>query len=180
MANIRTARRSGLVLRGGRNRRDTLWVFIAEIQSTLASAGSAVMTNIPNAALLATVPFTVVRVRGQMHVRSDQVVTTETQQVAWGAAVVSDQSVAIGVTAVPTPFTDMGSDLWFTHQMLTNQFLLVSGDGMNPSAGRLIEIDSRAMRKVEEGQSPIFVLENSTLSAGTVTITAARMLIKLH
>jgi len=39
-------------------------------------------------------------------VRSDQFVATEGYEIAIGMAVVSDQALAIGVTAVPTPFTD--------------------------------------------------------------------------
>jgi len=180
MANIRTARRSGLVLRGGRNRRESLWVFIGEATNALSGANSAVITNVANAALLALTPFTIVRIRGVFHSRSDQVSALEDYQVAWGCAVVSNQSVAIGVTAIPTPFLDMASDLWLMHQMIAGEFVFVSGVGFHPVGGILQTIDSRAMRKVEEGTEPVFAMENSSLSQGSTNFTAARMLIKLH
>ena len=46
-------------------------------------------------------------------VESDQSAATELFIGNLGLAVVSDQATAVGVTAVPTPATDRGSDLWF-------------------------------------------------------------------
>ena len=33
---------------------------------------------------------------------------------------VSDQAVAVGVSAIPTPVTELSSDLWFVHQWIMN------------------------------------------------------------
>ena len=41
-------------------------------------------------------------------------------------------------------------------------------------------IDSKSMRKVEEGQDLIEVIENSAISNGAQVITYTRVLIKLH
>ncbi len=179
MANIRTARRSGLVLRGGRNRRETIWIGNIFQQRDLA-AGTPVIDASLNAAALLLRPFTVVRARGFVHVASDQVAATEEQMGAYGAAVVSDEAVAVGVTAVPTPVNEAASDLWFMYQPFANQFTFVSSIGFDGTAGQNFDIDSRAMRKVEDGQDIVFVLEASAAGNAARVLTSVRLLAKLH
>ncbi len=180
MANIRIARRSGLVLRGGRNIRNTLWAGVAPVSTVFAAANNAALTNVTGAGLLAIRPFTVMRMRGFMHVRSDQTGSLESYQVAWSASVVSDQAAAIGITALPTPFTDIDSDLFFMYQVVAGVFLFISGTGFDPIGGSSAVVESKAMRRVEDGSQIVFTLENSGLSAGSSTFSTARLLLKLH
>ncbi len=177
MANLRIARRSGLVLRGGRNIRQTRWLFIATTETTLAGAPTAVLVTSLDAAALALLPFTIVRTRGVIHIHSDQAGADETYGVAYGEAVVSEQAAAIGVTAVPTPVTDKGSDLWYVYESLF-QHLEVVTSASAFDEGAFKEFDSRAMRKVEEGQNIVSVVENE-INGVIVTVTG-RQLIKLH
>jgi len=182
VARIFTGRKSGFVLRGGRMRRETLWGATTSTRTLLATVSTAVITNAGNAALLALRPFTVIRVRGVATIKSDQVVATEAQSGAVGFVVVSDQAVAIGVTAVPTPITDAESDLWLMYQMLKSEFVLASGASIDAAAGHTVLVDSRAMRKVEEGQDLIAVVESdvSGTTDGVQIATGYRFLIKLH
>ncbi len=180
MANIRTARRSGLVLRGGKERRNTLWLKIQETSTTIAASDTAVLFTGFSATQLIQRPFTVVRTHIQLHVASDQEVSDEAQQVAYGLAIVSDQALAIGVTAGPTPFTDAGSDMFFYWHSLTNRFLLGTAVGFSGDFGIWKDTESRAMRKVEEGQDLFGSVESSSLSSGLKVIKSGRMLIKLH
>ncbi len=46
--------------------------------------------------------------------------------------------------------------------------------------GVMRTLDSKAMRKVEDGQDMAFTLENSSLSAGSTTAIVGRVLVKLH
>ena len=161
-------------------RRESIWIGVTETVTTLAAANTAALILTLNATALALRPFTVVRTRLDWVIRSDQTGALESYQVALGAAVVSDQSVAIGVTAVPTPFTDLASDLWFVHEIVFGTFLFVSGAGFAQPASSERTIDSRAMRKVEDGQDIVFVLENSGISDGSFNKMAGRMLVKLH
>ena len=179
MANIRTGRKSGFILRSGVMRRETQWQGVQETNTILASASSAVLINSPSATLLALRPFTVVRTRGFLHVASDQVAASELYHGALGCCVVSDQAVAIGVTAVPTPITDRQSDLWFTYEELGGQFVFGSATSFMEQ-GVFRTYDSKAMRKVDEGDQPIFVIESSTLGGGVEVLHAGRQLIKLH
>ena len=133
-----------------------------------------------NAAALALRPFTIVRTRFQIMVTSDQVIASEDQGGALGMAVVSDQATAIGVSAVPTPITDMGSDLWFVHQQYHTAFTLVSGVGFDGRSGQVVDIDSKAMRKVDIGQDVVIVAESDTPSSGYDFTVGGRMLIKVN
>ena len=99
--------------------------------------------------------------------------------VGYGHAVVSEPAVAIGVTAVPTPVTDDVSDLWFVYESLMNDFLVTTDVG-RLLAGVQLRFDSKAMRKVEDGEQMISVLENDGASDGSTTLTHFRQLIKLH
>ncbi len=89
--------------------------------------------------------------------------------------------LAIGITAVPTPFTDSDSDLFYVHKFMTSHFQFISGIGVFTTNNSQVQIDSRAMRKVEEGQDVAAVLEVSSLSGGgSISFVAGRQLIKLH
>ncbi len=180
MANIRTARRSGLVLRGGKNRRSTVWIQVGETNNTITSASTAVLFTGLDATSLTLRPLTVVRTHVQLHMASDQEVADEIQQCALSFAVVSEQALAIGVTAVPTPFTDAGSDAFFYWQQLTTRFLLGSAVGFSGDFGVWKDTESKAMRKVEEGEDIAAVIESSSLSNGFNFIKSGRMLLKLH
>ncbi len=91
----------------------------------------------------------------------------------------SDQALAIGVTAVPTPNADVNSDLWLLHQWLMNSIQVSSATSVFQAQNNY-QVDSRAMRKVEEGQDVVGVAEFSAQGAGFVLIDAGRMLVKLH
>ncbi len=177
MANIRVGRRSGRVFRGGGFRRESQWLSQDTVEATLAGAPTAVLMTSLNAAALALRPFTVVRDRGVIFVRSDQSGAAESYGIDYGKCVVSDQASAIGVTAVPTPLTDKGSDLWYVYESLFSRFEFHTAIGQT-NDGAFLQYDSRAMRKVEEGQDLISVVENEL--AGAVVVVTGRTLLKLH
>jgi len=179
MSNIRTSRHSGGVLRGGSMRRQTFWIGGTEVVTTNAAASGATLLTSLNAAALALRPFTVVRTRGLLAARSDQTGAAEFYSIAFGLIVVSEEAVAAGVGSVPTPDAQNSSD-WYVYERIANQFGFVSGTGILLSMTERI-IDSRAMRKVSEGQQLISVQEVSATSGGGVTMSSfARTLIKLH
>jgi len=178
MANIRTVRRSGRVFRGGRMRRESLWAALGTVETTMAGAPTAVLILSLNATALALRPFTVVRTRGIMQVRSDQVAGIESYGVDFGLAVVSDQAVLVGVTAVPTPLTDKASDIWYVYEQMFATQTGNASTGNVQDVGTSKEFDSRAMRKVEEGSDIVGVVENEL--AGAIVVVSGRFLIKLH
>ncbi len=132
------------------------------------------------AAVLALRPFTIVRVRGYWHISSDQEIADEVQHVGLGVAVVSDEALAAGVGSVPTPFSELDSDLFFVHEILMTEFLLGSAVGFSGDFGVGAQFGSKAMRKVEDGQDVAFSIEPASTSNGVFVSKAGRMLLKLH
>ncbi len=123
---------------------------------------------------------TIVRLRGGLWVQSDQQTATETAFGALGFAVVSDQALAIGITAVPTPITDEASDLWFLWEPFAAAVRFASGVGFDSNPMQHTVLDSKAMRKVNDGTSVVAVVENASASAGLTYVLKFRMLVKLH
>ncbi len=171
----------GFVGRSRVARRETLWIAAVDNGqfSTLLS-NAAVFFSSLNVAALALRPFTVVRVRGLLTVKSDQIANIEQGNIAAGIAVVSDQAVAVGVTAMPTPVTESGSDLWMFHQFLTFGFVISSAVGIAAPGITQMVIDNKAMRKVAEGEDLVTLVENESTTAGCQFKLSTRVLIKLH
>ena len=158
-------------------RRESLWLFLGGT-SLIPAVGGSLLTSL-NAAALGLRPFTIIRTYLECLVRSDQTAASEPQVVGIGMAVVSDEASAIGVSAVPTPTTDPGSDLWLLHKFMLTATM--AGDADGNLRGAAFSIDSKAMRKVEDGQDIVTVVEvDAGVSAGAQVITIGRQLIKLH
>ena len=160
--------------------RETLWVPIDPLISVLAAANAVGLVYTASAAEDALRPYTIIRTHLYLSIISDQTLAIEDQIMAIGFCVVSDQASAIGVTAVPTPITDLGSDAWYLHQFAQNQFVIGDSTGFQDGGNRVQEVDSKAMRKVEDGFDNIVTIEASGASEGILVSTMGRQLLKLH
>ncbi len=159
-------------------RRKTLWfASVDETGTTPVAAGSVDFQGSLNAAALSFRPFTIVRVRGLIHVCSDQTAAVEDPFGAFGIAVVSDQAVAAGVARLPSSIAEEFSDLWLVHQFVSTTWLFLTSGAQS---GNVFEFDSRAMRKVEDGMDVVSLFENANATHGIQYIVKYRMLIKLH
>jgi len=175
-----TNRKSGFIQRGGAMRRETLWAGIAATRTTLAIGVPVLFTGFP-ADILALRPFTIVRTRGLIGIASDQEAADESYLAHMGISVVSDEALAVGVTAVPAPETRSDSDLFFVYESMSGRFHLGDATGFAESAEYTRQFDSKAMRKVEDGQDIALVLEAAGAPFGGCLFTkTGRMLIKLH
>ena len=159
--------------------RKSFWFAGSFSETTLAGPGSTNLVQELNAAALALRPFTIIRTRGFWSIRGDQETVDELQEAAFGCIIVSDQAAAVGITAVPTPATESGSS-WYVFDTAVGFFRVVTATGAQENQNRLMQIDSKAMRKVEEGQTAISVLENGPNSLGVTYNVFHRVLIKLH
>ena len=93
---------------------------------------------------------------------------------------VSDEAVAVGITAVPTPVTQDSSS-WIHFDGAAQRWEFSSAVGVNPNMiPHCYVVDSKSMRKVEEGQDLIEVIEASATSNGANVVTYTKVLIKLH
>ena len=176
----RFATRSGIV-RGG-PRRATSWAASADATGEQAlAAGAAILDQSLSQAQISTlVPATIVRTRGILWVASDQEGIDEQPFGAMGMVVVSEQARVAGVASIPTPISDEASDLWFVHQFWQADVAFVSASGFTTDGFKAYEFDSKAMRKVQEGDGIAVVLENASGVDGAVFILKFRMLFKLH
>ena len=161
-----------------RSRRLTSWLDLPFATTTLTAAGGTIVLSL-TAEELSKRPFTIVRTHMMVHMTSDQIGADEQQFAAVGMCVVSDQAAAIGVTAVPTPVTDAASDLWFFHNNVAAEFAFVTGVGFDASAGETSQFDSKAMRKVNNDQDVLLIVELATgISSGLSITIGGRLLIK--
>jgi len=174
------AHRRRTFVRGGKTVRETVWLGHTPTAVNLAAASTANLFGSLNAAAIALLPFTVIRSRGILSYGSDQTVASENFSAALGIAIVTQQASAIGVTAVPTPMTELDSDQFFVHQIMAGRFQFITGVGFHPQARTFLEYDSKAMRKVGQDDDLVLTLETSAVSAGMDILHAGRFLVKLH
>ncbi len=156
-------------------KRVTSWISSTRDTSFTNLAAS---TAILDQSFSRTDPFTVVRTRGLLVVKSDQIANGEEPFGSLGMAVVSDEAAAIGVTAMPTPFTDAASDLFFLH---LDWAMITEVNNTNITNTPWIQtFDSKAMRKVNENETIAVTIENGHTGFGVQFELLFRMLIKLH
>ena len=180
MANINIGRKSGFIRRSGGMRRESIWIGIAGSVIAIAPLTPVLFTGL-DAGTLAIRPFTVVRTRGVLSLTTDQVAATESYHAALGFAVVSDEALAVGITAVPTPMSEADSDLFFVYEAIIGRMLFSTSAGFDSGSGFSREFDSKAMRKVEDGQDIAITVEGDTSPfLGATIMKAGRMLLKLH
>ena len=98
---------------------------------------------------------------------------------AVGIGIVSNQAFAIGATAVPMPIDEEDSETWLWHHYV-NLVAPSTTDFAPGAVNQRIEIDSKAMRKVEQNETIYMAVqgvETGTIVAEVVANT--RMLFKL-
>ncbi len=107
-------------------------------------------------------------------VESDQITALEAPFGAFGLAVVSKAAVAAGSGALPIPYTEQDFDAWFVHQFWATNWRF-NTSGASPS--NVYEFDSKAMRKVEDGDDIVSMFENGNAAQGVQYVAIWRMLL---
>jgi len=105
---------------------------------------------------------TIIRVRGQIIVGTDQQAASENFAGAVGMCLATDQAVAVGVGSIPTPYTDQDSDVWFMHQYFGGGNVQLSAAGFDSISMMVFPFDSKAMRKQATGTTLCVVVENGS------------------
>jgi len=172
------ARRRGFVqARMQGPRRATEWGASADVTTatTLAAATNVIQQSFSVAVLSDVVPTTIVRVRGHIWVASDQASVSEEPFGAIGFALVSQNALTAGVASIPGPITNEPDDRWFVYE--TFQAYFATGEGVS---WQRYDFDSKAMRKVEDGDALVVMVENAHSTMGLEFIVKFRILFKLH
>ena len=177
----RVVRRRGAAIISRGPRRKTIWVASADVSATTAlAAGAAILDqSLTGAQVSSFGPFTIVRTVGMLLVNSDQIAAGESPFGAFGGVVVSEQARAAGVVSIPTPITEEDSDLWFVYQTFMTNVGFGDATGFANTAN-VFAFDSRAQRKVQDGDAVCFLLENASAAHGVDFILKFRMLLKVH
>ena len=121
---------------------------------------------------------TVVRIRGIFCYRSDQISATETVLLSLGIGIVEEPAAAIGITAIPTPGAEADSELWMYHQYMSSRFVFITGVGYIHNDVTTVQVDSKAMRKMDGTQRLVVVVQNQGTSGASV-LGQFRILTKL-
>ncbi len=176
MPRNRVVRRSGGFGRRSPGRLTEWFGHDFAVDTTNLAAATFVIQTSLSVAALAKRPFTITRTVGELFIQSDQNAAIETVLGAMGGIVVSEKAIATGATAVPDPVTQVGSDEWFLYQSFAAE------GSASTNVGRPMEtfsFDSRAQRRVQDGEDIAFVIANASAADGLNFIFQFRMLIKL-
>ena len=124
--------------------------------------GETTLENVPNP--------TLIRIRGEVLVYLTAVGASGAQALAsMGMIIQSKAAIAAGVASMPSPFTDIGSD-WLWHYQVPLALrgsIGADNEALGAHVAR-IYIDNKSMRKVEQNQALVFIVENVVLTS-TVT-----------
>jgi len=107
---------------------------------------------------------TVLRTVGSLEFHTDQTASGESQIGAVGMILVNDLAIAAGAASIPGPITDGSDDGWFFFQPLVARFTPLSSVGVEPNIGHMIDFDSKAKRKIQEGFQIAIMVENASAS----------------
>ena len=95
--------------------------------------------------------------------------------------VVKQTAVDIGATAISDPLNDGGEDFHVYQPFRIPTMRKVdSANFFWETEGQSYEIDSKAMRKVDDGGDIAFMCRNSSATFGLIYSVTGRQLIKLH
>ena len=153
-------------------------------QGRPAAFTTAVARIYPLGAIANTAGLTIVRTRGHVSIglESATAVNDGFDQVAIGIGVVSGNAFTVGgVGSVPTPITDVAWDGWLWH-WFGNIMALNTGASVSQGLGqRLIEIDSKAMRKIKQTDVLFGAVQTANLNGAVSmqTVMNTRFLLKL-
>ncbi len=164
---------------GGAGRRLTEWTSITNTVATAIAANTfSVVGSFTGAALAAIVPATLVRIRGNLVFSSDQAGSDEDQIGSIGVAVIKEPARSAGGAALPDPLQDAAADYWLYWSSLVNR-----GKRASANAGSdnfFLDIDGKAMRKVEDGDALVVMVANHHATFGMSIAWNMRFLWLLH
>ena len=138
---------------------------------SVASGGASLISSV-----LFEEPVTLMRTRGEMSIELNSYAADLAIAGAIGAGVVSAEALAIGITAVPTPFRDADWGGWFLWRSFGKRYEFQDATGAF-LASWSFEVDSKAMRKVSPNEAIVFIAESQ--SGAFSIFDGTRGLIKL-
>jgi len=106
--------------------------------------------------------LTITRIRGEFSVWLESIATVFDgyNQVAIGICNINENAAGVGITAIPFPLDDSDWDGWMFHSFLGSLIgFSVTETGQSAMEVIRVPIDSKAMRKVHEGDTVVGVVQ---------------------
>ncbi len=144
-------------------KRQVAWINSADQGYLTVSAGSKAIHQSFAPATAGLLKPTIVRTRGVVSFKSTQAAADAEVIGAYGMAIVSDQAFAAGAASIPGPFTDADWDGWFLWGGIALSLQFVDATGVYVE-DRLLEVDSKAMRKVSDNETVVFMVESQAVA----------------
>ena len=104
---------------------------------------------------------TIFRVRGELLASIDSPTDGAKVLITAGIIRITEEQLAVGITAVPNPLADLDAD-WLWHGFVPLMFVTPDA-ASGEAAGRLV-IDSKAMRKMRQGELLGMVVDSNALT----------------
>ncbi len=151
----------------------TTWIGPADQNYLVVGAGAKILL----ASFAFEEPLTIVRTRGMMsYIPTDPSLNGRLAG-AIGMGVVSAEALAIGVTALPGPFSNADWGGWFVWRSFAGVWDVTTDIGRAITSFTM-EIDSKAMRKVDANSALVVVVESQG-GNGLSVFDGTRHLLKL-
>ena len=148
--------------RGTRGGRKTDYTWQGQCAGVALVSGGAAIVEITTPSTASTLT----RTRGRVRASIDGPVANDKSCVGVGLIAVTEEQLAVGITAIPSPIDDFDAE-WFWHGVL---LLLAQGASTDePGITDTIEIDSKAMRRMKQTQTALAVIEARS-QAGTPAV----------
>ncbi len=127
---------------------------------SVASGASVIIASFDPAANFLLKP-TIVRSRGEVTIRPQTFGADLSIGGALGICVVSDEALAAGTAAIPRPFDDADWGGWMVWQSFFYNLEFSDTTGLR-QVDKSWQVDSKAMRKVSDGESVVLMCESQT------------------
>ena len=176
-----------------RTRRATNWITGASDFTALGSVtlGAQLVAAVVTLTEGSTEVPTIIRIRGTIHLELAAETAADTlQEVGVGIALVDDRALAVSASAgvgLPQPIDDEDFEgwMWWRALYLGTSGLAFTANPESDGTGRRIaadiEVDSKAMRKWDENQTLVYIVQNKPIDGTATEVDVAlhaRVLIK--
>ena len=158
-------------------RRQTEWISLTVNFTDFTAAQTQILGSFSQVALRDFVPCTIIRTVGMLVVSADQnFITNQIYSGAVGLCTVRQDALASA--AVPDAFVNAGDDVWWWHQFFAG--LIDDRSDADLVTSQSFMIDSKAQRKIVDGDALILTGEGGNESDGFDVACFLRLLLKLH
>ena len=153
-----------IVVASSTKRRQAAWGQDA-IESRIVAIGAQSSIGVTAVGFTFTERVTIARIRGSAYAHMDAAAALDSGVLGVGLIVVKNEAFAVGgVASMPSPLSDIEQSWLWHHLFPMGPAVTATDDGGDMSRNARIEIDSKAQRKVQAGDTVAFVWEGTNTS----------------